>query len=478
MNKMARPKITVYTTSFNYGGFLREAIDSVISQTFASWELILVDDGSHDQTRTIMEEYAKADARISIVHHGTSLGLRACANEVIEKSRGDYIIRLDADDYLDESALLVLSTYLDQHPDVGLVYPNWIYIDEDGAFLGIENRKKLGVEADVFDLPAHGACTMVRRRVLKAVGGYDTQFDSQDGHELWLKVLHRYAIANVRTPLFFYRQHSTSMSRDEGRLLSARHRIKRSLAQNGNGKIKPRIIAIVPAKNSYQNLPNIVLDLVADRPLIDYTLTAAAEANLFQHILVYTDDERVVDHCRMFPGVTSVLRPTELSAPRTKLADVLINAVDFLEEDLRLFADIVVLLNVHCPLRRAVHIQKAVDTLVLYNVDNVISTYEDRELHFVHGKQGMEPLNPGMVNTLRFEREALYVDNGAVHAFWREFIMRQNLYRGRIGHIVMTRDESLQIKTSLDRDLADFRLTVSRRNLTDHSAASKNCKTY
>ena len=209
------PNVSVYITSHNYGRFLREAVVSILAQSLESWELFIVDDGSADDTREIANVYASRDERIYVIANDTPAGLRACANNVIEKARGRYVIRLDADDYFDESALLVLSKYLDDHENVGLVYPNWTYVGEDGNFLGIERRKKIGTEAHVLDLPAHGACTMVRRRVLKSVGGYDVQHDSQDGHELWLKVLHRYGVANVSTPLFFYRQHGSSMSRDE-----------------------------------------------------------------------------------------------------------------------------------------------------------------------------------------------------------------------------------------------------------------------
>ena len=450
---MSRVKVTAYVTSHNYGRFLGEAVDSILAQTLQSWELWIVDDGSSDDTHDIASRYAAADSRISVIKHGKAKGLRASANEVLEMARGQYIIRLDADDYFDESAFLVLSNYLDQHGDVGLVYPNWTYISEDGAFLGIERRKKVGQEAQVLDLPAHGACTMVRRRVLKSVGGYDTQHDSQDGHELWIKVLHRHGVANVSTPLFFYRQHGSSMSRSEQRLLNSRQKIKRTLAEKSEGAVNPRSVAIIPAKNTYDHLPDVVLKPIAGKPLIDYTLDAALASGVFEHIFVYTDDERVVEHCLKVPGVIAQMRDSKLSNVRSTLADVMCSALQKLEDDHDIHSDIVVLLSVHSPLRQPQHIQEAIDTLVLYDVDNVISTYEDIELHFRHGKTGLEPLNPGMVAQLRFERESLFVDNGAVHAFWRELITEDNVYRGKIGHIVMPRELSHQIKEQSDIDI-------------------------
>ena len=452
---MAQPKVTVYITSHNYGRFLTEAIDSVLRQTLSSWELFVIDDGSHDSSREIATRYAEQHANIETIENDEPLGLRACANEVIRRARGQYIIRLDADDFFDENALLVLASYLDNHRDIGLVFPNWIYVDENGSFLGIENRKKIGTEAQVLDLPAHGACTMVRRRVLKSIGGYDTQHNAQDGHELWLKVLHRYGVANVQTPLFFYRQHGSSMSRDQTRLLDSRQSIKRSLVEKQKGSISPRIVAVVPAKNSYDHLPNVVLEPFAGKPLIDYTIEAASESGLLESIYVFTDDQHVVQHCEQHANVLAEMRAPQLSSPRSTLSQVLFSAVERLENAHSIHPDIIVLLSVHTPLREAKHIQKAIDTLLLYDVDNVISTYEDIDLHFLHGKNGLEPLNPGMLSKLRFEREALYVDNGAVHAFWRDILSSDNIYQGNIGHIVMPRDQSLQIKSRHDRQLAE-----------------------
>jgi CMP-N-acetylneuraminic acid synthetase len=365
-------------------------------------------------------------------------------------ARGKYIVRLDADDYFDESALLVLSGVLDASPEVALVYPNWTYVSEDGRELGTERRKKIGSEVNVLDLPPHGACTMVRTRVLKSIGGYDTRHSAQDGHELWLKVLHRFAVANVTTPLFYYRQHGASISQNEERLLSSRRAIKRSLALRNSGPVTPCNVAVIPAKNTYTHLPNIALKPLGGKPLIDYTLEAACAAGSFRCVYVYTDDPEVVDHCSNFQGVIGELRPSDLSSERARLSEILFSAVARLEEGHAIYPDIVALLSVHTPLRRVEHIKEALDTLELYNLDCVISTYEDYDLHFVHAQNGLKPLNPGMIDQIRLEREALYVGNGAIHVAWRDILSPSTLLSGKVGHIVMPRHHSHYIKSSED----------------------------
>ena len=108
-----------------------------------SFEVIVINDGSNDNSFKIMNTFKrKTNNDIHIFRNETALGLQRCANHVIEKSRGEYIIRLDADDYFDENALLVLSNYLDKNPDIALVFPNYIYINEEGEILDVEQRRK------------------------------------------------------------------------------------------------------------------------------------------------------------------------------------------------------------------------------------------------------------------------------------------------------------------------------------------------
>lgn len=272
---MNRPLVTVYVPSHAYGNFLPQAMDSLFAQLLPEWEAIIIDDGSTDDTAEVAERYRQRDPdRVRVVRNEEPMGLQYNANIAIDMARGKYIVRLDADDWFDESALLVMSRYLENHPDCGMVYPNYFYVDHEGNYLGVEHRKKIGAEAKLLDLPAHGACTMVRKRVMKVIGGYDESHNAQDGHELWLKVLNQYPIGNVETPLFYYRQHPTSLSTDQTRILNARQEIKRSLlaSREQNGEVKPRIVAVVPAKNTYSKLPNVALRDLGGKPLIDHTL--------------------------------------------------------------------------------------------------------------------------------------------------------------------------------------------------------------
>lgn len=459
-------KVTVYITCHNYGRFVAEAIDSVYGQLFDDWELIIINDGSSDDSREIIDGKAlERPDLVRVFHNEEPAGLAKCANLAIEEARGQYLIRLDADDFFDESALLTMATFLDRNPDVALVYPNYYYVDENGEFIGVERRKRVGSESKVLDLPAHGACTMVRKRVLKSIGGYSTDYRAQDGHQVWLKILNRYQVANVSAPLFSYRQHSVSMSRDMDRILQARRAIKRDLANRDKGDVRIKSAGIIPAKNTYKGIDNVCLRPIAGKPLIDYTLEAAFESESLDWVMVASDDQAVLEHCaKRFPNVLGYLRPIELSHSHVTLSDVVSDAVGHLEQDHELFPDALAVLNVHTPLRLNADIEEALNTLQLYNVDSVTSVYEDLDLHFKHGEYGLEPLNYGALEQIQLEREALYVDNHAIKVIWREVLQQNNLFGQKFGHIVMPWERSLtlygdsnrwMIEESLNRLKAD-----------------------
>ena len=196
-------KITLYICAYNYARYLEKAVESVLKQTMNDWELIIINDGSTDHTGKILSQYS-SNPKIRIIEQENK-GLNVGNNIALRLANGDYIMRLDADDYLDENILIVLSNILDTHPDVGLVYPDYYEIDEEGKIIHQVRRKKIGDEVELLDLPAHGACTLFRKEVLMQLGGYSELFSCQDGYELWLRFIQKFEPYNVNIPLFYYR---------------------------------------------------------------------------------------------------------------------------------------------------------------------------------------------------------------------------------------------------------------------------------
>ncbi|RME31682.1 glycosyltransferase, partial [Candidatus Woesearchaeota archaeon] len=226
----------MYIASYNYGAYLEQAIHSVLRQTLQDFELLIFDDGSTDNSKAILRRYAR-DERIRVIEQENE-GLVRIANKAVKLARGRYLMRLDADDFLDENALLVLSSILDTKKDVDLVYSDYYEIDEEGNVLGIVRRKKIGEESELLDLPAHGACTMVRTGVLRKLGGYSEGLACQDGYDLWIRFIQEHKPYNVNLPLFYYRKHAQSSTTDATKILRARRAIKKRFVEQ-NGKREP-----------------------------------------------------------------------------------------------------------------------------------------------------------------------------------------------------------------------------------------------
>jgi glycosyltransferase involved in cell wall biosynthesis len=456
-NAGATALVTVYIPSRNYGEFLDKAIASVRDQLHRNWELIVVDDASTDQTAAVAEQARRQDpARIRVIRFDEPRGLQQIANHVLKVASGRYLVRLDADDWLDESALLLMVAKLESDPRLGIVYGNYFYTDREGRVLGMERRRKLGEEDEAQHLPPHGACTMVRTRLLKAVGGYSEDVDAQDGWELWYKLANRTVAANLEAPLFYYRQHDQSLSRDAGRLLEARARILAKARSRLEDSYVPSCLAVIPVRESYPKFEGVPYREVGGRSLLQRALESALGARAVTETAVSSDSERVLEFARDLGarGIVGrhlqVARPAALTGSHIRLREILLHAAEAHRDAHGAAPDIVVFLNLHAPMRRASHIDKALDTLRITACDSVVSVCEEREPVFRHGRDGLELLNPGRFDELTYERERLYRFNGAVLATWWEILAGGDVFGRNVGYVEMDEHDSLQVKRASD----------------------------
>ena len=445
------PKVTVYIPTHNYGRYVGRAIESVVNQKFDDWELIVIDDGSTDNTTMVLKEFTD-HPKIKIIHQEKK-GLTVTNNIALRLSQGKYIIRLDADDYLDENALLVLSNILDTHPDVGLVYPDYYRVDEEEEIIDIERRKKIDEEVSLLDLPAHGACTMIRKSCLIELGGYNETLPCQDGYDLWIRFIDKYKPYNVNIPLFYYRQHSRNLTQDKRKILSARHWAKRNYVKAKFGENIPKVLAIIPVRKQSNILSDSALKDIAGKPMIYYTITEVLKTNLLDKVVVTSDDDEVLKYVGNFPTIIGIKRPPELSLPNSRIEPTVDYILTFLKKNQNYYPNVVMLLYIHTPLRKYIHIEKAIDTMLIFNVDSVVSVSEDLGFYYRHVKNGLAPLTKRRL--LRLERDALYRENGAIYLSKISAIKKNNFLGEKIGHIVMLPEESVKIDCEFNYWLAE-----------------------
>lgn len=444
------PKVTVYMPAHNYGRYLDRAVESVFAQSMKDWELIIIDDGSTDDTPERVKKY-EGLPRVRVIRQSRK-GLSVSNNIALRLANGRYLMRLDADDYLDENALLVMANVLDRKPEVGLVYPDYWLVDDDGEILEAVRRKKIGDEARLLDLPAHGACTLFRKECLIELGGYEESIPCQDGYDLWLRFIERFRPDNVNVPLFYYRQHAGSLTKNARRILDTRAGIKRRLVQSLRGGRIPRVVGIIPVAKRAAGLPDSAFASAGGKPLLWHALSQATAAKTLDKVVVASNDPEALTYARRFKGVVALRRPDRLADAGASIARTAAFVLDALKKR-RYLPDAAMLLYTNAPLRRASHIDMAVDAMTLYDTESVISVVEETAVCYQHGKDGLHPVQPS--RDLQIEKRAIYKENGAVLLAKTKAIDPRHFVGKDAGHVVMLPEDSLRIRTEYDLWLAD-----------------------
>ncbi|MFI5252434.1 MAG: glycosyltransferase family 2 protein [Bacteroidota bacterium] len=207
------PKVSVIIPMFNAERFLRSAVESVLGQTFADFECIIIDDGSTDSSEQIIRSYH--DSRIKLLRNSNNLGITKSLNKGISESIGKYICRMDADDMCVPDRLLKQVTYLDSHLDVAVVGSWVILIDTQGRNIGTEQYP--GSSADIMNQifthnPFAHSSVMIRRTVLDICGNYSANFLHNEDYDLWLRIAARFPVANIEEPLIMRRIHESNVT--------------------------------------------------------------------------------------------------------------------------------------------------------------------------------------------------------------------------------------------------------------------------
>lgn len=441
-----RPRVSVYIPCFNYGRFLATAVESVQAQSFTDWELLIVDDGSTDHTSTVLSECTR-DPRIWVHQNPEAQGLRRVANLCFEQARGDYILRLDADDCLHPRALELLLCEAEKSPNADMVFPDYYYVDERGTVTSVETLPTSEGRYEATSFPPHGAGCLVALRAIKDFGGLDETLVRQDGHEIWLQLLAAQAtIRHVSLPLFYYRQHSNSLSSDRSALLADRAYIKRKLAKDRSAGA--RVLAVLTVCNTNPELPDIPFYRFRDSDLLSSALDEARLVHEVNDLVVSTDCLRVATYVNnRFPDVAVGLRPDYLRHHGAGMRDILVDLCEQFNLD---GSSVLCVLSLHTPFRQARHVQDALDNFKLYDVDSVITVCEEQNLVYQMGPFGLQPMNPSRQYALRREREAVYVENAAVRVFGVGNLRYPQFLGQRIGHVLMDRRDGFKINSIQD----------------------------
>ncbi len=201
------PDVSVIVTSYNYGRFLERCLRSLLNQEHSkrfSYEIIIVDDCSEDNTGQVVRKFEPLFPNIKYIRNVKNQGLPHSCNVGINHSIGRYIVRVDADDYINRNCLFMLKYALDKNRLYQAFCCDYFEIDL------FENNLR-----QVSFLDEEIACAiMYRKECLDEIGLYNEEFQYREGHELKKRFTEKYQIGHLPIPLYYARKHDQNRSKD------------------------------------------------------------------------------------------------------------------------------------------------------------------------------------------------------------------------------------------------------------------------
>jgi glycosyltransferase involved in cell wall biosynthesis len=214
------PKLSVIIPTYNNARYIKRAIDSLLEQSIKDFEIIVVDDGSTDDTKDIVSAYGNSIKYI----YQENKGLAGARNTGIDVSKGEFIGFLDADDWFAKKNLETKISFLDKNPDAVWVYSDWQFVDHRGNHLDrgstrfkFANKRLSGYvfEELLYNRNFISPCAaVIKKSILDEVGCFDSEVICQEDWDLWLRLSLKYPCYYIDETLVFVFDRPNSLSKD------------------------------------------------------------------------------------------------------------------------------------------------------------------------------------------------------------------------------------------------------------------------
>ena len=210
------PRFSVIIPLYNKAPYVAKAINSVLTQTFANYELIIVDDGSEDNSAEVAAQCIGKYDKCQLIKQ-VNAGVSMARNNGVDVSNGDYLCFLDADDWWSPTFLEEMSKLIDAYPDAGVYGSNYTIVNEAKkrtriARIGVEERFEKGyinycqVYAKTMYMPLWTGAVCVPRNIFKEMMGFQNGIKLGEDFLLWIRIALKYKVAFLNQPLAFYNQ--------------------------------------------------------------------------------------------------------------------------------------------------------------------------------------------------------------------------------------------------------------------------------
>lgn len=196
--------VSIIITAYNYEKYIERAIRSCLDQSLAKsqYEVIVINDCSTDNTTKILENY---ESEIRIFNLEKNVGLSAARNFAVKKAKGQFIVFLDADDYIQRDLLFIEKLFLTENNLLDAVSVDYFLVDERGNHIEHVNAEKKPIACGI----------MFRKDFLLDIGLYDETFKAREEEDLRIRFLKKHNIHNIILPLYRYRMHDNNLTKNK-----------------------------------------------------------------------------------------------------------------------------------------------------------------------------------------------------------------------------------------------------------------------
>ena len=199
---------------YNGERYLREALDSIVGQTYKDWELVIINDGSSDSTESIIKEYMDRGYPI-VYHYQENHGLGYSRNEALKRSKGEYVAFIDQDDIWMPEKIEKQVLLFSNNPENDFLYTNYYILKNNKKLLAIRKNQKTGYvfERFLFRYPVALVTAMLKRKtIVNSNIKFDRHLNLSEEHDLFMRFLYKSKAGYIEEPLAIYRIHSEMSS--------------------------------------------------------------------------------------------------------------------------------------------------------------------------------------------------------------------------------------------------------------------------
>ena len=196
--------VSLIITTYNYAHYVERSIRSALDQTLSKdqYEILVVNDASTDRTEEVLENYTD---EVRVFNLKENVGLSGARNHGIKKAKGQYVVFLDADDYIHRDLLRIQKLFLDENNRLDAVSTDYWTVDERGSHIKHVSSEEEPIACGI----------MFRKDFLHEIGLYDESFRAREEEDLRIRWLNKYGVYNIILPLYRYRMHDSNLTKDK-----------------------------------------------------------------------------------------------------------------------------------------------------------------------------------------------------------------------------------------------------------------------